>query len=97
MKSYFVYILLCSDNTYYTGITSDITARMEEHQTGKFKNSYTFSRRPVTLVYHCVFSDPNMAISYEKRIKKWSKQKKKALIAKEYELLPKLSKKKFES
>ncbi len=97
MKVYCVYILLCSDNTYYTGVTSELMGRLESHQTGKYKNSYTYSRRPVQLVYHCEFTDPEMAITFEKRIKKWSKQKKKALIDGEYDELPNLSKKKFET
>ena len=95
MKIYHVYILLCSDKTYYTGITSDLLGRLESHQMGKYKDSYTFTRSPVNLVRHCDFNDPNLAIATEKQIKKWSKQKKKALIAGEYDKLPNLSKKKF--
>ena len=97
MKKYYVYILLCSDNTYYTGVTSDFVKRLEEHQQGKYKDSYTYSRRPVNLVYYCEFTDPEVAIIHEKRIKKWSRQKKKALINGEYEKLPNLSKKKFDT
>ncbi|RIV41866.1 GIY-YIG nuclease family protein [Flagellimonas pelagia] len=95
MKTYYVYILLCSDNTYYTGVTSNLNDRIEEHRTGKYKDSYTFSRRPIKLVYHCQFTNPNLAISLEKQVKKWSSQKKRALIDGEYDKLPNLSKKKF--
>ncbi|MDF4221201.1 GIY-YIG nuclease family protein [Maribacter sp. M208] len=95
MLTYYVYILECADNSFYTGITSNLTQRLESHQSGKYKDSYTSKRRPVNLVYYCEFTDPNLAIETEKRIKKWSKAKKKALIAGEYEKLPNLAKKKF--
>ena len=95
MITYFVYILQCSDNTFYTGITSDLTGRLESHQQGIYQNSYTYSRRPVELVYYCEFTDPNKAILTEKQIKKWSKSKKQALIAGEFDKLPNLSKKSF--
>ncbi len=95
MIIYYVYILECADSTFYTGITSNLTQRIESHQSGKYTDSYTNKRRPVTLVYYCEFTDPNMAIETEKRIKKWSKAKKRVLIAGEYDELPNLSKKKF--
>ena len=97
MKTYYMYILLCSDNTYYKGITSDLTGRLESHQKGKYRDSYTYSKRPVDLVYYCEFTDPEVAIIHEKRIKKWSRQKKKALIDGAYEKLPNLSKKRFDT
>ncbi|MFV1448196.1 GIY-YIG nuclease family protein [Maribacter sp. HS] len=95
MITYYVYILECADNSFYTGITSNLTQRLESHQSGKYKDSYTSKRRPVDLVYYCEFTDPNLAIEIEKRIKKWSQAKKNALIAGEYEKLPNLAKKKF--
>ena len=95
VKIYHVYILKCSDNTYYTGITSDLEKRIESHQNGKYKDSYTSSRRPVKLVYHCDFTEAGKAIEVEKQIKKWSRAKKQALISGEFENLPNLSKKKF--
>ena len=95
MKVYIVYILKCSDNTFYTGITSNLEKRFYEHVNGNHKNSYTHSRRPVSLEFHAEFTDPNLAIDTEKQIKKWSKAKKKALIRGEFESLPNLAKKKF--
>lgn len=95
MKIYYVYILKCSDKTYYTGFTSNLHERFIEHKYGKHKGSYTYFRRPVTLVFHAEFTNPNIAIDVEKQIKKWSKAKKEALINNEYERLPNLSKKKF--
>ena len=92
---YYVYILLCSDNTYYTGITNNFRRRLEEHQSGIFFNSYTSRRLPVQLVYYCSFTNVEIAIQKEKQIKKWSKAKKEALINNEYDQLPNLAKKKF--
>ena len=70
MKTYYVYILQCADDTLYTGITSNLTKRLESHHAGTYKNSYTSKRRPVRLVFYCEFTDPNMAIDTEKQIKK---------------------------
>lgn len=95
MKRSFVYILLCSDSTYYTGVTENIDRRFSEHQEGKYFNSYTYNRRPVELVFYCQFMDIEQAIVFEKKIKKWSQAKKQALIAGRYEDLPNLAKKKF--
>ena len=95
MKIYYVYILKCSDNTFYTGITSDIESRLVAHQSGKYKNSYTANRLPIKLVFYCEFTEPTKAIETEKQIKKWSKAKKLALINGNFEILPNLAKKKF--
>ena len=95
MKVYYVYILKCSDGTYYTGFTSDLEKRIIEHKTGKHIDSYTYKRRPVELVYYAEFTNVELAISTEKQIKKWSKAKKEALINNEFEKLPNLSKKSF--
>lgn len=95
MKIYYVYILKCSDKTYYTGITSNLEKRVFEHQQGKHQESYTYKRRPVELVFYAEFSDVGFAIDTEKQIKKWSRAKKEALINSEYEKLPNLAKKKF--
>lgn len=95
MKIYYVYILSCSDNTYYTGITSNLTKRITEHLNKKHPHSYTATRQPVELVYYCTFTEIAIAITTEKQIKKWSQAKKKALIEGVYEKLPNLAKKKF--
>ncbi|MCF6130120.1 GIY-YIG nuclease family protein [Flavobacterium sp. AS60] len=88
-------MLKCSDTTYYTGVTSNLTQRIYRHEIGYFPDCYTFSRRPVTLVFYAEFTDINFAIEKEKQIKKWSKAKKEALIRGDYDLLPNLAKKKF--
>lgn len=95
MQISFVYILLCFDNSYYTGVTNDIFKRFEEHQKGYDSKSYTFNRRPIQLVFYTSFNSIEIAIEKEKQIKKWSKAKKVALINGNFEDLPNLSKKKF--
>ena len=95
MKKSYVYILKCSDKTYYTGVTSNLSKRLEEHQNGIHKNSYTFKRRPLELVFYAEFTDINVAIEKEKQIKKWSRAKKEALINGNFIALVNLAKKKF--
>ncbi|MES2680933.1 MAG: GIY-YIG nuclease family protein [Bacteroidota bacterium] len=77
MKYLYVYILKCSDGSYYTGVTNNPERRLEEHNFGINKDAYTYSRRALELVYRERFDDFNLAISWEKRIKKWSRKKKK--------------------
>ncbi|MBL7920583.1 MAG: GIY-YIG nuclease family protein [Bacteroidia bacterium] len=80
MRYLYVYILECSDDLYYTGITNDLEQRIIEHNTGIDKDAFTYSRRPVNLKFHERFSDFNLAIEWETCIKKWSRKKKEALI-----------------
>ena len=80
MKQYYVYILKCKDNSYYTGITNDIDRRFTEHSAGENKTAYTYNKRPVELVFCEQFSDVNQAISFEKQIKGWTRKKKEAII-----------------
>lgn len=77
MYCYYVYILKCSDQSYYTGITNDLEKRIEQHQSGCKKNSYTYNRRPLKLIFYQEFSDVLQAIYFEKKIKGWTKEKKK--------------------
>ena len=91
MKTFFVYILKCSDGSYYTGITSELDKRVKEHEGGKHTDSYTFSRRPVTLIYFEQYSNPMSAIARETQIKCWTRKKKEALIAENYDLLKELA------
>ncbi len=94
-KTFFVYILSCSDNTYYTGVTSNLENRLQQHQSGYDKSAYTYFRRPVQLEYFAIFTDSMIAFQFQQQIKKWSQKKKQALINGEYEKLPNLAKKKF--
>ncbi len=90
-KILYVYVLECSDKTYYTGVTNNLERRINEHEQGMDAESYTYKRRPLKLVYFEMFTDYNLAIEWEKRIKKWSQKKKKALIDSNWEKLKELS------
>lgn len=92
MKTYYVYILICSDNSYYTGITNNLERREAEHNEGNSGVAYTYSRRPVRLAWWTEFSNPDMAIELEKQIKGWSRRKKEALISGDWDKLKRLSK-----
>ena len=95
MKVYYVYILLCADKTYYTGVTSNLNSRLEKHVNGFYRDSYTYKRRPLELVFYAEFTNVDIAIEKEKQIKKWSQAKKKALIEGRYDDLTNLAKKDF--
>jgi putative endonuclease len=86
-----VYILLCSDNSYYVGVTNDVDVRVYKHNLGLDPGAYTFSRRPVSLLWANSFQRKLEAIEWEKRIKGWSRAKKEALIQGKFDLLPELS------
>ena len=90
MKKSFVYILLCNDDSYYTGVTNDIDRRLHEHNHSD-NDSYTSKRRPLTLVYSQEFNDIRQAIALEKQIKGWTRKKKQALINEDWEKLKLLS------
>ncbi len=70
MKIYYVYILACSDKSNYVGITSSLSYRIFQHQSGFYPDSYTSLRRSVVLRYYAEFTDVGLAIDYEKQIKK---------------------------
>ena len=91
MRLYYVYILKCKDNSYYTGITNNVEKRIVEHQLGLKKDAYTYKRRPVILEFYQEFNDVNQAIYFEKKIKRWTKAKKKALIEGDFDMLQILS------
>jgi putative endonuclease len=97
MKLLYVYILECSDDTFYVGVTNDLGRRFIEHTTGSHESSYTFKRRPLKLVFCKQFKSPNKAISYEKQVKGWTRSKKVALINNDLNLLHELAKCKNES
>ena len=77
----FVYILECSDRSYYVGSATgdDLTKRIAEHEAGVY-SGYTSTRRPVTLVWSEHFERITDAIAVERKIKGWSRGKKQALI-----------------
>jgi len=68
-----VYILECSDQTLYTGITTNLKRRVEEHNTSNQGAKYTRGRRPVKIVYSCELPNKSEAQKEEYRIRKLSK------------------------
>jgi putative endonuclease len=91
-ERYFVYILECSDKSYYTGITSRIEERVLQHQNGDDTTCYTYKRRPIQLVFSEGFREALDAIALEKQIKCWNRKKKEALINNDFESIKNLAK-----
>jgi putative endonuclease len=83
MSLYYVYILRCSDDTLYTGITTDLERRIDEHNHSSKGAKYTRARRPVMLIYHETLPDKAAAGRREYAIKAMSRQQKLELIAPE--------------
>lgn len=96
MADTYVYILRCSDGSYYTGtyLGADIATRANEHNLGVYPNAYTATRRPVRLVWSEAFQRAEDAIKLERQIKGWSRKKKEAFISRDWEKLSELSKSK---
>jgi putative endonuclease len=90
----YMYLLECSDGTYYTGSTTDIDRRLIEHQAGEGAN-YTKKRLPVKLVYFEEYERIDDAFYREKQVQNWSRKKKEALMRGELEELAVLAKKVF--
>jgi len=76
----YVYIILCSDNSYYTGVTNDLKSRYIDHECSLNRKAYTFTRRRFKLLYWEIFESPEEAIDREKQLKNWTSAKKRALI-----------------
>lgn len=74
-----VYIVSCSDGTFYTGITTDLERRIGEHNAGKAGARYTRSRRPVRLVYREAAESRSEAARREYRIRRMSPAEKRKL------------------
>jgi predicted GIY-YIG superfamily endonuclease len=77
---YYVYILLCSDGTFYTGSTSDLKRRVRQHENGSLHRAYTYSRRPVKLIWSQEFATKDEAKAGEKKVKNWKREKKEGLL-----------------
>jgi putative endonuclease len=72
---YFLYILLCSDNTLYTGITNNLEKRMNTHSEGK-GSKYVRSRSPFKVIYKEICADKSSACKRESEIKSWTRKEK---------------------
>jgi putative endonuclease len=85
-----MYILECSDGSYYTGSTNNIALRLAQHQSGEGAN-HTKKRLPVKLVYCEQYNRIDEAFYREKQVQGWNRKKKEALINGIPELLPELA------
>ena len=86
-----MYILLCSDDTYYTGSTNTLDIRVKQHQDGEGAN-YTAKRLPVELLYYEEYPHVALAFKREKQVQGWSRKKKEALMDGRLDDLPPLAK-----
>ncbi len=90
MKCY-MYILECSDGSFYTGSTKYLKRRLHQHQTGEGAK-YTRMRLPLKLVYCEEFSRIDHAFEREKQVQGWRRDKKLALINGQHTKLPNMAK-----
>jgi len=87
----FMYILLCGNGKYYTGSTTNLEKRLEQHQFGEGAK-FTKKHLSVKLVHFETFDRIDAAFEREKQVQNWSKAKKEALINKDFLSLKELSK-----
>jgi len=79
IDNWYLYIVRCSNDSLYTGITKDINRRIDEHNIGKGA-AYTRSHRPVKLVYQESYKTRSDATRREIEIKKLSKKEKELIL-----------------
>jgi predicted GIY-YIG superfamily endonuclease len=90
-----MYILKCTDGSYYVGSTRNLDLRLSQHQSGK-GSLYTSGRLPVEVVYAEEYERITDAYAREKQVQNWSRAKREALINGKPELLSALAKKRFD-
>lgn len=90
MRPFFVYLLRCSDSSYYCGHTDNLELRMQQHQAAD--TGYTATCKPVELMWQGEFETREGAIAFEQQIKGWSRAKKEALIAGNWDKIQALAK-----
>jgi len=86
-----LYILECADGSFYIGHTDDLEKRMEQHDLGK-RSAYTAQRRPLKLIHTPAFETRYEALTMERRLKGWSRAKKLAYMAGNWDAVRALSK-----
>lgn len=84
---FWVYILKCADNSYYTGHTDNLENRLAQHESKSISDCYTATRLPVELKFSQSFATREEALASERQIKGWSRRKKEALIKGDWETL----------
>jgi len=80
--TFFVYVLVCADKTYYVGCTNDLKRRLKQHNQSKWGAHYTKIRRPVFLKYQEKFNSLLEARRREGEIKSWKRERKEKLWVK---------------
>ena len=91
--AFWVYVLRCSDGSYYTGHTDNLELRIGMHQTGEVAG-YTFTRKPVTLVHSQECATRLEALTAERQLKGWSRAKKEAMFRGDWTEVKRLSRSK---
>jgi predicted GIY-YIG superfamily endonuclease len=92
---FWVYILRCSDQSYYTGHTDDLEKRLAQHAHGEIEG-YTSTRLPLKLVFSEEFPTREEALACEQQIKHWSRKKKESLMRRDWKDVSRLAHQKFE-
>ena len=90
--SFWVYILRCADDSYYTGHTDNLEKRIQEHHVGAIASCYTFKRRPLQLAFSQDFPTREEALASEQQIKGWSRKKKEAMMRGDWAEVSRLAK-----
>ena len=91
VKRYWTYMLRCRDGSYYVGVTSNLEQRIAQHRHGAMPTCYTFPRRPLALVWSQSCKDVDDAIRCEKKLQGWTRAKKQALLAGDWDTIRELS------
>jgi putative endonuclease len=88
----YVYILRCTDGSYYVGSATghDVSTRVDQHNAGAYPG-YTFSRRPVVLIWSEYFDRITDGVAAERQIKGWSRAKKEALMRSDWTSVSRLA------
>lgn len=90
MKPFYLYILRCADDSLYIGHTDDLATRMQQHHSGAL-GGCTATRHPLTLVFVSEHETRLEALERERQIKRWTRAKKEALIAGDWDRLRQLA------
>ena len=90
--AFWIYVLKCTDGSNYTGHTDNLETRIGQHEAGTIAGCYTHARRPVTLMFSQEFVTREEALAAERQIKGWSRAKKEAMIAGNWNEVSRLSK-----
>ena len=88
--AFYAYLLRCNDGSYYVGHTDDLEQRMAQHTAGAL-GGYTAKRLPVKLLWSDTFQTRDDAFAAERKLKGWSRAKKEALVAGDWERVSELA------